>query len=300
MRKLICCTIVSGGLLSSGARADIIYSDTFTDTAGTAWSSHQPDIHTPTASSTPYTYDNGYGAVATITGPTGAGDAVKLDIDAGVLPLASGNGYTKPTTFAVSLDCRLGTMTLQVGGNGIGVGFWSSNSFTDPNNEFQTTGNGGAPGFTGLVLNPDYGPSPAAAPAGAVRLFVNGVEAADIPYDPALFGNAAFNPNAFYRLSYSVDTTTGGISNAKLTGPDGIQNQTYTFSTTAFTDAATAYVGLYGSDYTSLGIGYADNLLVTDGAVPEPGALGALSLMGSLVALRRYRRNGEFTNGEGD
>jgi hypothetical protein len=289
MRKMLCFAIVGAGFLGSGARAAIIYSDTFTDTAGTAWSVHQPDIHTPTALTTPYTYYNGYGpaATGTMTGPSGTPpNAVKLDVDAGVLPLASNivTGYTKPTTFAVSLDIQLGTMTMQVASNGIGLGFWSTNILSGD----------ASPNFTGLLLAPDYsGPGGAAtSAAGLVRLFVNGTDTQDFTYDPSLFGNAALNPNAFYRLSYSVDTTTGGISNAKLTGPGGIQNQTYTFAYTPFTNAATAYVGLYGSDFNGLGIGYADNLLVTDGgAVPEPGTLALFSLTGTLLALRRRRRN---------
>jgi hypothetical protein len=78
-------------------------------------------------------------------------------------------------------------------------------------------------GFTGLALS---------QADGSLSLVENGVTKATIAY------TGSFNSGTIHNLSYTIDTVTGAISNVMLGG----STSTYSFSSTAFTNAATNYV----------------------------------------------------------
>jgi hypothetical protein len=88
----------------------------------------------------------------------------------------------------------------------------------------------------------------------------------------------AFNPNAFYTLSYTYNTSTGAVTDVEVGG-----NQ-YSFASPSVAPAS-GYVNFSGSS-ASFTDGYLANLLVTDSSVPEPASLTLLG-MGGLIMLRR-------------
>ena len=93
--------------------------------------------------------------------------------------------------------------------------------------------------FTGLLLitsRPLDPPQwPADKPLGTLILFQNGYPAMSVPY------TGKFDPKKLHRLSYSVNTRTGAITNVHLQGSTSDYS---VFRSRAFTNAATAYAGI--------------------------------------------------------
>jgi len=153
------------------------------------------------------------------------------------LSLASNGAYVKPTVMTLSGD-------LSFNGNsatGFGVlGFYSALSGEHTGNVLAN--------FTGLILFED----------GSVQLVEKGAPAGA----PVKF-TGKYDPIQPATLTYSIDTTTGGISNISLAG----STSAYAFKSTAFTPAATAYVGVGGGGGTIVN---ATGLQLTAGLVVLP------------------------------
>jgi hypothetical protein len=155
---------------------------------------------------------------------------------------ASNGGYVKPTTFTVSADiCFYGDTTV---GYGL-LGFYSALAGPHTGNTLAN--------FTGLALYED----------GSLHLIEKGADTARI----VKFGGT-FNPSLPTTLRYTVDTQNGTISHVSLSDSRSV----YDFKTSAFTDSATAYLGLGGTTGNPT-VTLFTNLMVASGVyVPPPPA----------------------------
>lgn len=107
-------------------------------------------------------------------------------------------------------------------------------------------------GFSGLRLNYD----------GGLQLVINGTASGG-----AVAFGGSFNPATFRTLTFSVNTTSGAISAVSLGG----SSAGYSFPTSGFTAAATAYVGLGGNMGNNPAVAVFDSLTVSTGsASPTP------------------------------
>ena len=133
------------------------------------------------------------------------------------IPISSKGNYTKPKKFTISAEFW-GVW----GGPRPVLGFYSALPDMKDNKEPADKN------FIGLVLTPcGLGPD-----NGTLDLYLNGKVEKSVKY------TGTFVQTELHRLSCDVDTTTGAISNVKLTGSSSDYS---VFNTTAFTDAATAY-----------------------------------------------------------
>lgn len=171
------------------------------------------------------------------------------------LALSSTGAYTKPTSIHIAGDLNVTTNTQRLTGGGLG--FWSA--MADRNDTLTSVTH-----FTGLLVNG----------GGDVVLYEDGVVKTTV-------STSALAVNTYYNLSYDIDTTTGGISNVSFNG-----STLSGFSSTAFTDAATAYVGVMSNNS---GRTEFDNFVVS--SVPEPALLTLLGLGGLALLRRRTNRS---------
>jgi hypothetical protein len=187
---------------------------------------------------------------------------------ASAVSLASAGTYVKPTRLTISADLSPKDVVGPASdGRGLALGFYSA---VGPGQQFSQNF------FTGLVLDS----------AGNLTLVSDpnpsgffDVGATKLP--PVAFGGT-FDPNAFYRLSYDVNTVTGAISNIRLGGSTANYSG---LSAPLFTDVATAFAGMYESSAVASGLSALDNFLV----VPEPGTM-TLGLLSGLGLWGRRRR----------
>lgn len=260
---------VAGGAAS--ARASLIISDAFNGTSGATLSGRPPDgVDLPGTTYSANDYDGAVPFIATTNGnPSPAVNTSSLG--AAAIELSHGS-YTAPTSFSISADLSPYTTTPDVSGikyaRGAGLGF-----FTGALSASAITPTGDA--FTGITVDTN----------GDLQLVVNGTAATPI----AGTAPATFVETNFYNLSYTVNTTTGTISNVIYAGT----NYSTDFSTaTGFTAAATAYAGFYGSSSTSYSTSktnaFVDNFKVS--TVPEPATVGLVGLGGAMLLLRRKRK----------
>jgi hypothetical protein len=148
------------------------------------------------------------------------------------ISLLSHGTYTKPTHLVIKADTRENASSDSAG---ILLGFYS----VPPKSGTNPIGH-----FTGLALHTHNG---------SLDLVENGVTRKTIAY------TGAFSPTAFHTLSYAVNTTTGAISGVSLTGSTSV----YSFSSTAFTNAATGYAGVGVEQGPSTdACSYIDNFIV--------------------------------------
>jgi hypothetical protein len=144
------------------------------------------------------------------------------------ISISSSGSYVKPSQFSLQADImELAPSTVLL------FGFYGA---------LPAAGADSMTGFTGLALHTD---------TGNLDLVEGGVAKGQ-----GTFGGT-YNAGAYNTLAYTVDNTTGGISNVTLAG------KAFSFSTTAFTDSATAYV-VVGSESgaPSGACSYFDNLIV--------------------------------------
>jgi hypothetical protein len=242
-----------------------ILSDTFTNSGGpygtTAYSNgaaingQSPD--SLDLSGGKYTYFStvstyGGGVISTAVG--NAGSSVEVGPQSALaLPLnGSGGGYTEPTVLKLSADIEVYTLAgSDKNIRGIALGL----SATAP----IGVATDGSPINNGVLFNTTNG---------ALSLISNnGATITPLTlYDPT--GLGAFSTTHFYHLSYTIDTSTGLISN--LTLSDSIGSDTFAagtlsgFVTGTGSPASTAnYLTVSASGNNGSEFGYVDNLTVS-------------------------------------
>jgi hypothetical protein len=196
---------------------------------------------------------------------------------AAFINISSGGAYVKPTLLTISADAQLNTLVQNAGefGRGVGVGFYSA-AITSPGEAISN--------FRGLVLNPD----------GTLRLTTNLAQGTAVPNNTTSLASVSvlapgFDKSVFYPLTYSIDTTTGALTNVNFNGTD----YTAAFAPASlgvFTDANTNIAGFYASTANNAAfIGRADNFSVGS-SVPEPATI-TLAGVAALGLLSRRRRS---------
>jgi hypothetical protein len=254
----IMCSVLFLDADSSQAAIITIVSDSFAGTNGSPVHGRTPDtVNLPGGTwfsvGTGNPSNNPFGAPPTISGNT----ALLQVNSSAFISLQSSGGYIKPAQFTISGDLRVGSINQ----NNLGVGL----AFNSINSDFSsalriTLGITGDLNFNQTLI---------------------------ASYNAGNFGGNQFDPDSFYHLTYTVDTSTGGVSGITLS--NGLGSQNYTLSTTAFTNAMTAFAAIYSNAANVGTSGNIDNFLVS--TVPEPSAFMLLLGMGSTVFGWRRRRS---------
>ncbi len=267
---LFSAALSSAAILGFGAgslEAATIISDGFSGTNNTTLNNRTPDgIDLPGTTFTSYT--NAVGPYAEPVINTSGGNpspAAETGFNGGAyISIASAGPYTKPPTITLSADLELNNIQSDGTYRGVGLGFFSG---TPTGGEVTTT-------FTGLSIDVN----------GTLRLITpntphgtgSTVFAASFP------GPGGFSSSAFYTLSYTVNTTTGTISNVIYNGTD--VSSDFAVTATGFQSTLVGFEGNTANDPTLFGL--VDNFSVS--GVPEPASLSVL-LIGGLGLLRRRR-----------
>lgn len=231
--------------LDRGDAQTIIVGDSFQGSNGAAIAGRLPNLaNLPGGAWTVQPFHSGgnFGATVSTTAGTPSPSA-KLNCAGNssgsvAIRLGSAGSYTKPTRMTLSADL------VAPGSTEMLLGFYSALPV-------QASGHTVFTYFTGLSLDHN---------SGEVTLFENGASVAVVAY------TGTFAANTFHRLSFTVDTNTGNISEVSLDG----SSSAYTFASAAFTPAATAYVVAGAWNYLGRDkAAYADNLQVL-GIEAEP------------------------------
>jgi len=223
-------TLATGVMLSmvASAHAQVIFKDTFQENHGAQsymnvqMTGVKPaPINAPGVSWDLASGDGTYEAFITPITPGNlalmSSSACFHNVASAALSLASGATFNKPSVLNISADVSFG------GDSTSGccyLGFYSSlpgKHTSDPEAN-----------FTGLRFQKN----------GNVQLVENG----KIATAPGVSYKGTYDPAKPVTLSYTIDTAKGTISNASVSG----SSNTYTFATTAFTNAATAFAGIGG------------------------------------------------------
>jgi len=211
---------IQGTGTSGGGGGTNIISAGFSGANGTSIAGTAPDTaNLPGGTWIVRSLDSGGSFSATIDTSLGnPSPALKLNCagnssGAAAISIASSGGYVKPAQLTIQADIRVTGMNNTANPpHGVLLGFYAS----PPANGIDPIS-----GFTGLVLQMD----------GSLVLVENGVTRNTIAY------TGTFNAANFNRLTYTINTTSGGISAVALTG----SSSTYNFTSTAFSNTATAY-----------------------------------------------------------
>jgi prepilin-type N-terminal cleavage/methylation domain-containing protein/prepilin-type processing-associated H-X9-DG protein len=158
-------------------------------------------------------------------GATLSGNTLSIGADGGLGITAT----ALPDTVTVSAKLKAGSMTWDANAyRGVGVGFFSDGQ------AWQT--------FTGLALYNFGGVS-------ELRVLSNSGKIAGA----AITG---FSSNTWYTVTYTVNFSTGAISDVTMNGT------AYNFTTTAFTRAATRRAGMFVSSAAGSVYGFADDFII--------------------------------------
>jgi len=156
------------------------------------------------------------------------------------ISIKSNGTYLKPQQLHISADVKIQCDVYKakvIQGKAL-VGFYSELPALNSGTPFAK--------FTGFELKGD----------GSLTLIENGVAGSTIA-ETNLPGDSII-VNQLYTLSYDINTTNGGMSNVTLQG----SSSNYNFTSTAFTDLATAFTGFgAGGDDNFIGI---DNFIISD------------------------------------
>ncbi|HET6251030.1 MAG TPA: PEP-CTERM sorting domain-containing protein [Tepidisphaeraceae bacterium] len=287
MKRLAIIAAAGVSLCAAAARAGTILDDTFTYSGGPGSTTpyvnnasiigQQPD----TANLPGGVYSQSNSAFTSSIDTNGVGQPVPSDLlgpqNAQYVPLQSNGIYVEPSSLTVSMDIRLGSIAgTDAPMRGMALGFDATNSANTPD-----AGNG----INGVLLDTQ----------GNLKLMtstVNGglpTTTTLIPYSAASFGGNAFSNNTFYTLQYSVDTTTGAITNLSLFNTTGSESLAAAGIVAALTGSGTNYLAVQSSGNDGNAQGAIDNLMVSS-PTPEPTSIGLLGLA-SLGLLIRRRRN---------
>jgi hypothetical protein len=271
-------TVSSVALLAGGAtgHAGIIISDGFSvsPTTGTALGGRTPDTADRPGSTYVTTTNSSNQAVIVTTSSGTPGAYVNTATNTTVeISIASDASYAKPTLLTISAEISLGGDTIIPSGSsqyarGVGLGF-----YTQAPNGVESSSY-----FTGLAVNDGTGDLRLVENANATG--TGGTTTYAGPF-------VGFSASTFYALSYTINTTTGGITNVMFNG----NNYTSAFAgVTAFSNANTNIAGFYG-DGESYQQGLVANFQVQGADVPEPSALRMIFIAGvSLLLLGRGKR----------
>jgi hypothetical protein len=271
-----CLSLITIGVLSLGpsASAQVIISDTFAGGGdGATMEGRNPEVDLPGGPWLKATNQGSWRTTLNATLNGGFGNPLPGSFgtfqSASAVSLASAGTYVKPPLFTISADLSPKDVVGPASaGRGIALGFFSA---VASGQQFSQNF------FTGLVLDA----------AGNLNLVSDPnptgfFGAGSTLLSPVAFGGT-FDPNAFHRLSYDVNTGTGIIANIRL----GASTADYSSLTAPrFTDMATAFAGMYESSAVASGLSALDNFLVV---VPEAStmALGLLTGVGLLGMRRR-------------
>jgi hypothetical protein len=277
-------TFAIGTLAATNASAQIISDDFSGVTSGTVINGRTPDLADQPGS----VYASRGAQTTGLKGNTSTGNPApsisgSTGQDAEEIAL-SGGTYTPPADITVSLDLSPGNVGTGSSGNsdtlndrGVGLGFYSSavSSAVYAEN-----------GYTGLVLDSN----------GDLSFYSNltsgNLSGTGVTGSSAVaYTGGTFNSADFYTLTYTVDTSTGDISDISLSGSTADYSSLITASNGLFTTTNTADVALYGSSATVGGSGSYDNLQVTAATTPEPSTYALLLAgVGALGVCLRLRR----------
>ncbi len=172
--------------------------------------------------------------------------------------------YNDSTVLTASADISFNNVTAPVQATGyalLGFSTVAGNGNYSPSSP--------VPNFTGLRVNLD----------GSVALVVQGSIGSAIAY------GGTYTQATPQRLSYTVNTTTGAISDITF----GSSTASYNFVTTGITNARTELFGIGGSVNNTQNYARFDNLLLETAAVPEPAAIGLVAALAPLALRRRSR-----------
>lgn len=161
---------------------------------------------------------------------------------------------------------------------GIGLGFYSTG---DGTGQFSQNY------FTGLLLDRNGNLTFVRDP-NATGFFGTGSTVS-----PSIAYQGTFVPNQFNTLSFSVDRSTGSLSDISLQGSSADYSSLISAADGLFTNSNTQFAGFLssfgGSQPGGTTPGFVDNFSVNVTAIPEPSSL-ALVALGALFAVRRSRR----------
>jgi hypothetical protein len=208
----------SGSSTSSSAGGADVVAASFPGTNGTEVSGLSPNLANLPGATWHTDYVNAGGSDFEAFIDTGSGNpAPALHLyDVGsssgsvALSLESAGSYDKPAQLTIQIDM----MTLNPS-TVLMVGFYAA---------APATGESSLTGFTGLAVHTNNG---------SIDLVEDGVTKTNVPISDSSYSGGAWNT-----LEYTVDTTTGKISDVTLAG------RSFSFSSAAFTTSATSYLAL--------------------------------------------------------
>ncbi|WP_052702972.1 Ig-like domain-containing protein [Paenibacillus beijingensis] len=263
-------------------QSTVVISDTFSGTNGSTINGRVPDTaNLPGSEWSVLNFAANGSFSGTIKGDAGnpapearlvAGGNAKGAI---AIPIASSSAYEKPTKIRIEADLSFAVKATQH----VGLGFYSALPQQGSGEAIETN-------FSGLRINNT---------TGAITLFVNGQAAG-----PEIAYTGTWDPqSSFHQLAYTVDTVTGAISDVTFAG----SASDYSFATSGFTDAATAYAAaLIGSTFSRDHTVNVDNFKVSGLETPTSIVVNPASATLNVgetqtVQATVYNQNNEAING---